>query len=279
MAYANKLVAAVKCNGKVLREFGDTVKLPFGSEYSILIKNLNTKRAQVNVYIDGALAADNLVLNAGSELDLQRFLTGNNLSQGNAFKFIERTDGIEQHRGVGLEDGLIRIEWQYEDTSYYRPQWTVNTSTPWNNGGYNPNTGTPLYGTLNTVTAGGLAGSSGATASILRGGAHSVSTCSLNSTPISAQAMNCSTTAAFVNDAGITAKGSINNQQFRTVAGFPLEVEKHSLVLRLAGYSGTETVKEAVTVKHVPVCENCGRKNRATSKFCSDCGTSLERAA
>lgn len=279
MAYANKLVAAVKCNGKVLREFGDTVKIPFGSEYSVLIKNLNTKRAQVNVYIDGSLAADNLVVNAGSELDLQRFLSGSNLQSGNAFKFIERTDGIEQHRGVGLEDGLIRIEWQYEDTS--TPQWFVNNNaTPWKNPGYNPYNDTPYYGTLNNVTAGGVGGSTGATASILRGGAqHTTCSLSLNSMSIGTTAVNCSATSAFVNDAGITAKGSINNQQFKTVAGFPLETEKHSLVLRLTGYAGAEPVKEAVTVKHQPVCENCGRKNRSTSKFCSDCGTSLERAA
>ena len=48
MMYESKLAAAIKVNGKVLREFNkDTVYIPFGSEYSILLKNLNTKRAIV----------------------------------------------------------------------------------------------------------------------------------------------------------------------------------------------------------------------------------------
>ena len=53
MMYESKLAAAVKVKGRVLREFKDTVKIPFGSEYSILLKNLNTARALINVFIDG----------------------------------------------------------------------------------------------------------------------------------------------------------------------------------------------------------------------------------
>ena len=51
--YQSKLVASLKANGKVLREFKDKVYVPFASEYSILLKNLNTVRAEVHVYIDG----------------------------------------------------------------------------------------------------------------------------------------------------------------------------------------------------------------------------------
>ena len=46
MMYNNKLVAAIKSNGKVLREFGEEVYIPFGSEYSILIKNLHSVRGE-----------------------------------------------------------------------------------------------------------------------------------------------------------------------------------------------------------------------------------------
>ena len=55
MMYQSKLVASLKANNKILREFKDTVYVPFASEYSILIKNLNTVRALVNVFIDGAV--------------------------------------------------------------------------------------------------------------------------------------------------------------------------------------------------------------------------------
>ena len=53
MMYNQKLVASIKANGKILREFKDQVYVPFSSEYSVLLKNINTVRAIVNVFIDG----------------------------------------------------------------------------------------------------------------------------------------------------------------------------------------------------------------------------------
>ena len=108
--YGNKLAAAIKVNGKILREFKDTVYIPFGSEYEILIKNLHTTRAVVNVYIDGNnVSPGGLVINAGSDITLERSIENGNLTEGNRFKFIERTSNIENHRGIKIEDGLIRI--------------------------------------------------------------------------------------------------------------------------------------------------------------------------
>jgi hypothetical protein len=125
--YQNKLVASLKANGKILREFKDTVYCPFGAEYSILLKNLNTVRAVVNVYIDGEdMLPGGLVLNAGQEVDLERSIKNGNLMEGNRFKFIERTNTIEQFRGVKLEDGLIRVEFQFEMpkiTTYINDTW------------------------------------------------------------------------------------------------------------------------------------------------------------
>jgi hypothetical protein len=65
------MVATIKANGRILREFKDNVYIPFGSEYSILLKNLHTQRALVNVFIDGTnIVEGGLVLNAGQEVDL-----------------------------------------------------------------------------------------------------------------------------------------------------------------------------------------------------------------
>ena len=115
MMYNSKMVACVKANGQILREFGETVYVPFGAEYSILLKNLNARRAIVHIFIDGEdITASGLVLNANSSLDLERSLSNGSLTQGNKFKFIERTSAVENHRGVQAEDGIIRIEFQYE---------------------------------------------------------------------------------------------------------------------------------------------------------------------
>ena len=115
MMFNQKLVASIKSKGKILREFKDTVYVKFGSEYSILLKNLNSVRVIANVYIDGENAVPGgLVLNAGQTVDLERWIKNGNLTEGNRFKFIERTGSVEQHRGVKLEDGIIRIEYQFE---------------------------------------------------------------------------------------------------------------------------------------------------------------------
>lgn len=125
--YSNKLAVAIKTNGQFLREYGDKVYVKFNSEYSILIKNLHTTRAVVNVFIDGVnQTPSGLVIDAGRECDFERSLINGSLTAGNKFKFIERTAGIEQHRGVQLEDGLVKIEYQFE--SAMQPRSYVTTT-------------------------------------------------------------------------------------------------------------------------------------------------------
>ena len=93
---------------------------------------------------------------------------------------------------------------------------------------------------------------------------------SLNSVTASATS---STMDSFVNDVGITVPGSKSNQKFQTAYIGALESTKHSMVFKLLG---GEAVKEAVTVKHKPKCVTCGKHNKATAKFCIECGTALE---
>ena len=89
-------------------------------------------------------------------------------------------------------------------------------------------------------------------------------------------AQNCSSPLRGVNDAGITVAGSESSQQFHHVQDFPLETEEHVIVLRILGETEEgKTVSAPVTVKAKPQCTTCGRINKATSKFCSDCGTAL----
>jgi len=117
MMYNNKMAIAIKSNGKVLREFGDTVKLPVGSEYSIFLKNMNSVRAKVDISIDGVDVTEGmgLVVNANESLDIERFIKNGNTKEGNRFKFIERTAKIEDGpRGIKVEDGLIRVAFKFE---------------------------------------------------------------------------------------------------------------------------------------------------------------------
>jgi len=256
--YNSKLVASLKANGKILREFKDTVYIPFGSEYSILIKNLNTVRAIVNVYIDGENAVPGgLVLNAGQEIDLQRAIRNGNMTEGNKFKFIERTGNIEQHRGVKLEDGIVRIEYQFEKV-YQRQDGIIWKTNDYHN--------TPLYSTgiLRSTTLNQVYDSHVTYSA----------TNAVGSATVSTQSMNVS---APINDVGITVPGSKSEQKFSTASWFATETEKHTIVLKLLGETpDNKEVRNPVTTKHKPKCVTCGKQNKATAKFCTECGTALE---
>lgn len=123
MMYQERLAIAVKTNGKVLREQGDTVFVPFGSEYTLYIKNMHSLRALVRIEIDGTDGTDgtdategtSLIVPANGSIEIERFIKAGNFDKGQRFKFIERTSKIENGpRGIKTEDGLIRVEFEFE---------------------------------------------------------------------------------------------------------------------------------------------------------------------
>ena len=283
MMYESKLAAAIKVNGKVLREFNkDTVYIPFGSEYSILLKNLNTKRAVVNIFIDGQdIVEGGLVLNAGQEVDLERFVKNGNLTEGNRLKFIERTAAIENGpRGVKLEDGLVRVEFQFEQPP--RPiTWT--TTTTWNNnqiypmggiGGAMPTTYN-VNGVLRSVdfSANGATVQAQASAAINQ---YCAENGIANKSEVHEGTATMDWMSAPVNETGITVPGSKSTQKFSTVYMGVMEPEKFSMVFKLLGQTPNSPVAKPVTVKHKVKCTTCGRQNKHNAKFCTECGTALE---
>ena len=265
MMYANKMAVAIKTNGRILKEFKDTVYVKFGSEYSVYMKNLNTTRALVNVYIDGTnITPSGLVVDPGCDVDLQRSLANGNLTTGNALKFIERTEGIEQHRGVKLEDGLVRIEFQFElpAQQYYTSAIT-----------------TPIAGSGFKLTASGSAGNYGGAygggSNLTRGINSTVNNVSLASLS-SAMATSASLAVPTYNDAGITVAGSKSTQSFSTTFMGAMDPEKHSIVLKLLGETpDNKPVLTPVTVKAKQKCTTCGHTNKATAQYCNKCGTAL----
>lgn len=262
--YKSSLAVAIKNNGKVLREFNkDTVFLPFGSEYTILVKNLNTVRALVHITIDGQnMTKDGLVVNAGCEVELERKIT-NNMNKGNKFKFIERNDAVEQHRGVKLEDGVVRIEYQYEKVYSYQPLYYVSPNY-WNQFGSGVSTSYTTSSSASITRSAAL-------------NAVSTGTTSHNAAESVVGACLSDFVEQGFNDAGITVPGSQSNQKFDTVSSFPLEYEKHVMIFKMLGETAdNEPIRKPVTVKAKPKCQTCGKHNKANAKFCSACGTSLQ---
>ena len=287
--YNNRLAVALKSAGKVLREFKDTVYVPFGSEYTLLIKNLNSVRARVTISIDGTDATENasLIIDANDEAELTRFIKNGNLASGNRFKFIERTAQIEEHRGVGITDGLIRVEFEFEQEKAPLKQW--NHRDYWNDkfygsGGYcgSPRIGQPdiLYCQQPSTAAPSILRSRG-----MSTGEVTLMNCavgtgmSLGATAVSASAGVPGGAACMdssFNETGITVPGSVSDQKFTTVYGFIPDGVKHSIVLKLLGENPAgQPIQKPITVELKPTCVTCGTINKLPAKFCSNCGTAL----
>lgn len=277
MMYNQKLVACIKNNGQILKEYKGICLLPFGAEYSILIKNLNTVRASVRISIDGedVMNGKSIIVNANDSVELERYLK--NLNEGNRFKFIERSESVEQHRGVGAEDGLIRIEYQFEKPyASYRKSYVPDTrNNPLVHNVWYGSTDNPLPKTLFNTTISSNVATKGMTNDSFSVNSNSVSIASYFASNVG---LDCSLPCAdsLVNDVGITVPGSLSSQRFVEVAELNLESETHVIVLHIKGDAGEKKVVKPVTVKHKPKCQTCGRVNKATAKFCTNCGTSLE---
>ncbi len=289
--YQDKFVVAIKHNGKILREIGDVVKLPFGSEFTVLVKNLNSRRAKFTLHIDGADALDgtSIIVNGNSEVEMKRFIRNGNMNEGNAFKFIERTQQIEDGpRGIRADDGVVRVEFWYErapaqviDTVYrhHHEYWWDRYPYRTFSSTLGGSVGEPQYSTTaSDVKMKGIARS--AIANLQN------STLSASASAGTATAYNAATADSFTppapesvetNTAGITVPGSKVEQKFETVYGFNAETVSQVIILRLVGKTAKdEQVVKAVTVKSKQKCITCGHVNKANAKFCSDCGTALE---
>lgn len=268
MTYKDQFVAEVKSNGQILRVKDGAVYLPFGSEYTILLKNLNSRRASVKISIDGQDVLDNssLILDANSSAEIEGFLRGN--VARNRFKFIQKTKQIVEHRGDRPDDGLIRIEFAFEKP-LPEPK-IVNTIKEVHHYYSSPFTYT-YYG-------------SNADWSYNSG----QQTC--DSFPGEVTAMNCSIETENMSrsinqeklgvepnaDEGITVKGSECNQQFRYASIGQLE-QSNVIIIQLKGMTETgNQISQPVTVQAKLTCSSCGVKSKSSFKFCPNCGTFLE---
>jgi len=257
--YNSGLVAVIKCNGKILREDKETVLLPFGSEYSILLKNLNSKRCVVSISIDGKdiLNRNVLVLNSNSETEIKGFMDGNKVK--NTFKFIEKTQQISNFRGDRLDDGFIRIEYWFEREI---PEPIIYTN-------FYPTYFNPTYFNHEYISDPYYSQDIFSTPYVYNSSISS----SIN---LSTKSF-CNQNISINNEEGITVKGSETNQDFYNVNIGPLENYSKVIILKLKGtnYSG-KIVENPITIQTKKTCSTCGKKSKSHMKFCSNCGTFLD---
>lgn len=275
MVYLEKLAVCVVSGKGIVAEQDvhsgeSTVRLPFGTDYGLRIKNLNTQDAVVSISIDGKDVLDNdqIVIKANSEANLDGFMDNGKVRS--AFRFIEKTKEISDYRGDNIDDGIIRIEWQWVQKSSFndyvyrknpldipRPYWDQKTGDnsyldpdPWKE---------KMFGAVPDNMNIDITDQCVATdSSILRG-------------------QNLSKNS--FNDNGITVEGEDVNQDFQYTNVGPLESEKHVIIMHIKGKDPDEQkpVQKVMLTNTKIRCKTCGKRHRSNLKFCSNCGTKLPK--
>jgi len=255
MTYKDQFVVEVKVNGKILRVRNDEVFLPFGSEYSLLLKNLNSSRASVKISIDGTDTLDghSVIVGSNQTVELEGFLKGS--TARNRFRFINKTKEIQDYRGDKIEDGLIRVEFAFEDRNplfdniVYHDIYHTYYNNPFG----------PIY----------------------RGVGDDVVRSKKSVGNVDVFNSYCSSSVDYKNsaplpDEGITVKGSEINQNFNYTSMGTLG-QSSVIVIKLRGdtNSGTQ-ISVPLTVEKKLCCKTCGNHETSRAKYCSNCGTFLE---
>ena len=273
MTYKDHFVVEVKYDGKILRVKDGAVYLPFGSEYTLLLKNLNSKKASVKVHIDGQDVLDysSLIIGGNGQAELEGFLSGT--TARNKFKFIHKTKEIQEHRGDKADDGIIRVEFAFEKP---KPKTIIHDHHEhhyhhhnyWHWGPYTYTAGAPndtVYATAektNIRSVQTFNASADMSQAIAKG--------------TEVDSLGVESLGAPLDDEGITVKGSECYQSFRYGSVGELE-QSEVIIIQLKGLAQTgTTVEKPVTVKTKLECPTCGTKSKSSFKFCPNCGTFLE---
>jgi hypothetical protein len=214
-------------------------------------------------------------MDPGQTKEIERYIKNRNLNAGNKFKFIEKTDQIEAFRGNQLEDGLIRVEYQFEKqkVSVPVPHYIPTITAVWPLqriwGGPDYYKGGDFIGAVsqsyNDIGSEGIAQSG-----IMRNSANTLSRKSATTATANAFSVDQS-------KSGITVAGEKSDQQFSiSYEHVDYEPESHNIIMKLVGVQKDVPIEKPITVKDNPTCTTCGRKNRFNAKFCNQCGTALD---
>jgi len=272
MVYSNKFVAVVVCSDQIVREIrengNDQVYLPFGSDYSLRFKNQHSTKAIVNVEIDGknVLDGNQLVVDPNETSNLKGFMVNGKVN--NAFRFIEKTRQIAEHRGDFIDDGFIRITWKFEeqfnnDLSY----WIKNKSY---SNPYKPRCGNNPW---DDVVIGGSADVF-CRGEITKSVSEPMASCNARSKSM----MSTQNLTDFnKTNEGITVAGKDTYQNFRTVHVGQLEDVEHSIIIHLLGKDNRNQKITRPKMTHTKIeCPTCGTRSKSHMKFCPSCGTNIK---
>lgn len=175
-----------------------SVSLPFDTEYKINLKNNESRRALVNIRVDGrAATGEGLVLRSYERVDLERFIDNGDLRKGKRFKFVALDEELKKSRQASSDDGTIVVTVQYEK----RSEPTVRYREP--------SRSTNVYSTTSEF---------------------------LNNKSSTAYHADGTATVTSGIYSGVTVEGSDSRQRFETTKIDELENASTTITLKLSGY-------------------------------------------
>ncbi len=288
--YNNGYVVTIRRNSNTLPEKDGKVAIPFNSEYEVRLRNRKRTRAVADVYIDGKMAAEGIVVNGNDVVDLERYVK--ELDRGNRFKFVPLADGRVTDKGEP-ENGIIEVQF-YPEKEYVQPKITKIIEEhhhnyydhwryweqpwhpkPWWGGTICRSAGDEVYGASNNTIGGLTAG----------GGSKGLSSGSMSMNYCSAEAKlgNDVPVAAF--SAGATVEGSLSSQKFTSTH---VDVDRSNcttIKLQLVGREPEIEVRQAKDAVEFSAalsgstvydfCPKCGRKRENGETFCPKDATRL----
>lgn len=275
----NFVVAVQDSNGNTLRERDDEIRLPFGSEYKIYLKNQESRKASVTVSINGKdiLGGNSIIVNPNNSAVLDGFMKGNVITH--RFKFIQKTEQIAQHTGDNPEDGFIRVEVQLEKPKPIQVQYHIQHHSWYcSYCGCDPCRCNNKYGIYTScgdyIEREATIGSSNtAVYSKSETIGSSIRQKSQRIQPDTSRRIQIQPEA----DEGLTVPGSEKYESLDYATIGVLELNKTVFTFRMLGINdnGYTPIQNPVVTRANRQCITCGNYNPTTARFCSECGTSL----
>jgi len=267
--YSNGFVVAAKINGQTVEEKDGKIVMPFDTEYSLMLKNRNDRKAVARVYIDGeeVTKSGRLILDANGSLNLERYVE--DMNNGARFKFVPLANEKVKDKGDS-EKGWIEVRFQLvkptQSQVIYHEEHIYHKHHHWNDYWTYPVYKGPYY--FGDIVWTNFTGSSGnqplTTYCSSNGDCVGTSLGSNVEKQFSAKIEN----NHLIEEAGATIKGSNSDQKFSYSYVGELEAQETVIRFQLVGTKDAKVAKQYIKTH----CTNCGQRYNTNDKYCSGCG-------
>jgi len=281
--YSNGFAFAIKCCGRPLSEFihegGNAVYLPFGSDFELFLKNKHSKRAVVEMLVNGSKVYENgdLIIPGKSQITIEAFQPSQKRLR------FDREGCIGDYSPGDRDNGLVEISFRLEE---HMPFYTTTNRWDWfppqeihhhqwheKYDYYYPTIFTGNDTSYHCFSS-NLSGEHVSQPQVKGRGMSIGGSCKISTTA----APSFTSPAPSIDlEKGVVVEGSHSNQSTEEVSVGPLCSSSTTFRIRLLGNKEGETIKKAVTTKDTRYkhCSSCGERHKKIDNFCSDCGNKL----